>query len=416
MSDIEHRHLRSALEFAVLIAAEGQKRRPPLAFPKELKQFLAKPRLPTGALGRVRRIVEAAPDFRSALAGGALPEMVDEVGRLWLDGESDWERRASDIIEADASESEFRDLRRDLKRSEKRRAAAEQAAARIQAEVLVRDQTIDAQIAELDEVRADVVKANEELAEVRTELIDTRNELRHARDRQRAAVQRADAASNDMGAPDGAVGAGSSRPATDELAAAEASASAAKERLSNARDASHAFAAELERLLAADGPTGSASSDAGVGQDGSARRAPIRLPGGVISTSAEAAEHLVRSDAAIMIDGYNVAKLGWPDRSLEAQRDALINRAENLARRHGADLTIVFDGASVVGAHAAQRRTIRVVYSPDGVTADDVIRSEVARLPFDRPVVVVTNDREIVDDVRRAGANVVPSNAFVATL
>jgi predicted RNA-binding protein with PIN domain len=124
----------------------------------------------------------------------------------------------------------------------------------------------------------------------------------------------------------------------------------------------------------------------------------------------------VRADVAILVDGYNVAKLGWPGRSLEEQRDALINRTENLARRHGADVTIVFDGDSIVGAHAARRRTVRVVFSPAGVTADDVIRDEVGRLPPDRRIVVVTNDREIVDDVRRAGANVVPSNAFIAAL
>ena len=34
MTTIEHRDLRSALEYAVLIAAEGQKRRPPLPVPK----------------------------------------------------------------------------------------------------------------------------------------------------------------------------------------------------------------------------------------------------------------------------------------------------------------------------------------------------------------------------------------------
>ena len=34
MSEVEHRHLRSAIEFAVLIATEGQKRRPPLNFPE----------------------------------------------------------------------------------------------------------------------------------------------------------------------------------------------------------------------------------------------------------------------------------------------------------------------------------------------------------------------------------------------
>ena len=94
----------------------------------------------------------------------------------------------------------------------------------------------------------------------------------------------------------------------------------------------------------------------------------------------------------------------------------MIDRVENLARRHGAEITVVFDGASVVGAHAPRRRNVRVVFSPEGVTADDVIRAEVAHLPVERPVVVVTNDREIVDDVRALGANVIPSNAFIAIL
>ena len=98
----------------------------------------------------------------------------------------------------------------------------------------------------------------------------------------------------------------------------------------------------------------------------------------------------MRSDAEVLIDGYNVAKLGWPNRSLEQQRDALLDAVENLSRRFGTDATVVFDGASIVGAHASRRRLVRVVYSPSGVIADDVIRDEVDRLPPTRAVVVVT--------------------------
>ena len=56
------------------------------------------------------------------------------------------------------------------------------------------------------------------------------------------------------------------------------------------------------------------------------------------------------------------------------------------------------------------------VFSPEGVTADDVIRAEVGSISDEVPVVVVTNDREIVADVKAAGANVIPSNAFIAAL
>jgi predicted RNA-binding protein with PIN domain len=96
------------------------------------------------------------------------------------------------------------------------------------------------------------------------------------------------------------------------------------------------------------------------------------------------------------------------------QRQVLLDTVENVARRYGSDLTVVFDGAGVIGASSDQRRLVRVVYSPEGVIADDVIRSEVARLPATRHVVVVTNDRAVVTDVRGLGANTVSSDRFVA--
>ena len=74
----------------------------------------------------------------------------------------------------------------------------------------------------------------------------------------------------------------------------------------------------------------------------------------------------------------------------------------------------MFDGADVVGAHAPRRRLARVVYSPAGVSADDVIRAEVDATPADRPVVVVTNDQAIRRDVAAAGANLVTSDALLA--
>ena len=86
--------------------------------------------------------------------------------------------------------------------------------------------------------------------------------------------------------------------------------------------------------------------------------------------------------------------------------------AEELARRHVVDLTVVFDGADVAGAAATGRRLVRVVYSPPGVIADDVIRAEVARVPASRAVVVVTDDREILRDVKAKGANTIASRRF----
>ena len=88
---VDLRHLRSALEFAVVMAREGQKIKPPLKSPPELKKYFQLSRLPSTALPAVRRAVEGDDTFRSRLAAGALPELVDPIGRAWLTRAEGWE-------------------------------------------------------------------------------------------------------------------------------------------------------------------------------------------------------------------------------------------------------------------------------------------------------------------------------------
>ncbi|MFT4865218.1 MAG: hypothetical protein ACI8RC_002029 [Ilumatobacter sp.] len=411
-AEVEHRHLRSALQFAVLMASEGQKRKPAIPFPKDLKPFFNKSRLPNSALGRLRRCIEADPVFRQRLSAGALPELIDDIGRLWLANDEGWEQQASVLAEAADSAVEDGDLKTQLKRSEKRRDAAEQAAVRAQAELVHRDELTQMQSSEIDDLRAELAKSEEIVSEIRTELLDIRMDVRHARDREAAMATKMATANDQLAealrqiAMHGAVPV--AEPAPPELVLDNSAEVAA------AASAARALAEQLEALLfvpmAVEGATRRARGNRPI------NRTPVALPGGVIGSSAEAAEHLVRSDAQMLIDGYNVAKLGWPNRALERQRSALLDALENLARRFGTDVTVVFDGASIVGAHADRRRLVRVVYSPEGVIADDVIRDEVRRLPTNRAVVVVTNDAEIVRDVRADGANVVPSNSLLAIL
>jgi predicted RNA-binding protein with PIN domain len=136
----------------------------------------------------------------------------------------------------------------------------------------------------------------------------------------------------------------------------------------------------------------------------------------VLGDSEAAAEYLLRSGASVLVDGYNVAKLAWPDLDLAGQRVVLLDAIENLVKRFGSDMTVVFDGADITGATADGRRVLRVVYSPADVIADDVIRDEVRRLPATRQVVVVTNDREIVHDVRAMGANTMSSDQLLTLM
>ena len=137
------------------------------------------------------------------------------------------------------------------------------------------------------------------------------------------------------------------------------------------------------------------------------RRVALSLPGGVARESRPATEHLLRAGAVVFVDGYNVAKLGWPERRPGGQRDRVLDVADDVARRSGSELVVVFDGADITGSHARRRRLVRVAWSPPGVSADDVIRSEVAAVPAARPVVVVTNDQAIRRDVAADGANTV---------
>jgi len=79
---------------------------------------------------------------------------------------------------------------------------------------------------------------------------------------------------------------------------------------------------------------------------------------------------------------------------------------------------VVFDGANAETRPLVQPpRGVRVLFSPRGVLADDVIRDLVEAEPPGRPVAVVTSDQEIVRDVtRRAGVRAVAARALVRLL
>lgn len=121
--------------------------------------------------------------------------------------------------------------------------------------------------------------------------------------------------------------------------------------------------------------------------------------------------------ARLVIDGYNVTKTAWPTSPLEAQRIRLVGSLAPLVARTGAETTVVFDAAeSDHRPPVTAPRGVRVLYSPRGVIADDVIRDLVAAEPTGRVVVVVTGDRALGGDVARAGARVVVPDALLAIL
>ena len=100
---------------------------------------------------------------------------------------------------------------------------------------------------------------------------------------------------------------------------------------------------------------------------GPVRRQAIEVPRTAAKDPQLTAEYLLRVPALVaIVDGYNVAKLAWPDLSLDQQRTNLLDAVDGLARRFGTEFVVVLDGADVVGAHADRRRLARVRYSPAG--------------------------------------------------
>lgn len=119
--------------------------------------------------------------------------------------------------------------------------------------------------------------------------------------------------------------------------------------------------------------------------------------------------------AHLIVDGYNVSKTGYPDLTLAQQRERLVRQLAALSARTSAEVTVVFDGAAVV-VPAPPGRGIRVLFSPPGVIADDVIRDLVAAEPPGRVIVVVSSDREVADGVRRRGARTAGSGVLLGLI
>jgi predicted RNA-binding protein with PIN domain len=119
----------------------------------------------------------------------------------------------------------------------------------------------------------------------------------------------------------------------------------------------------------------------------------------------------------LVVDGYNVTKTGYGTLSLAEQRQRLVSGLSALAGRTRAEVTCVFDGTTLdVRVAAGPARGVRVLFSPEGQTADELIRRLVRAEPPGRPVVVVSSDREVADGVRAAGARPVPSRLLLRRL
>jgi hypothetical protein len=430
--EIPDRVVASALEFAVGLAAAGTKLRPPLPFPVELRPFLKFTKLPVKALRDVRRAVEGDRDFMGRLAMVAVPELVDDAGMLWLTRPDGWLAGLTEL--ASSHEATTLDGAAALRRAERRREAAEQATHRALAEVAsLRHELARTTVAQA-EANAEVEQLRRERESLRGEAATHQAELRRAIYRlstaqARLEAQRAEAAAavlrateaermRDVALADRAGGPADTGSDNSIQAVLTGAATVAADLAQQAQQA-RSLSIELGRLagrLESLEPV-AATKTARVTTSRKRRtssRKPVALPGGVYGSSSVATEYLVRHPGmVVLVDGYNVAKLGWPLLDLEHQRERCIETGEDVARRFGANIAVIFDGATVAGANASVRRLVRVAFSPEGVIADDVLRAEVDTIPDNVPVLVVTNDQAVIADVRAMGANTLSSDQWL---
>jgi len=299
---------------------------------------------------------------------------------------------------------------------------------------------------EVERLRAERDRLGQQVAEVRTRLADE--------------TARADAADAELAA----ARRGERRARADaDRARAEARAAVEQARADReAARAAHDAAAEARRAAAADLARARAERDAArhevaAGTDLATARARLLLDtvvdaaaglrrelalGPSTTTPAdEVAARLARSEPAarpgsrgrsgddparlddllsvprthLVVDGYNVTKAGYGELTLAEQRDRLVAGLLRVAAATGTEVTCCFDGTEAGVRPAAAPRGVRVLFSV-GEIADDLIRRLVAAEPPGRPVVVVTSDRAVADDVQAMGAVSVPSATLLARL
>jgi predicted RNA-binding protein with PIN domain len=400
----DDRLLRPALELAFEVAKRRSAEHPPRPMPASLRPFRHFARLSNTALAAVRRAVEEDESFRAEVA--AAPE-ADDLGApalLWLRRPEGWEERLAEVVEeAEAPTGMAPDgrLARRLegaeRAAERERRRAEELAAQLDrsqaalAEERGRTRSLEAErralTAEVCELAEQRSRAVTELKQVEERLARRTSELR--------ALEEAGAAE---GAPQPA-------PVVPEPVLL----TSARERL----DALAALASELRtgiaRLRADLTPVPTPVV--------AAPRQPEALPPGVLDETLAAAEHLLRRPGLlVLVDGYNVAKLGWPGAGLASQRDALLLTLTGLVTGPGPHVRVVFDGADVDAPSPRRPGRLQVTFSPSGVSADDVILELLEGQPPDRSVAIVSNDRRVRDGARRGGARVISSDHLLTVL
>jgi predicted RNA-binding protein with PIN domain len=375
------------------------------------------PRLPAA----VRRVAGFAPARRARLGATAItealaddelrervgtqvaarpaPDPVDAVtdaARHWLTRPEGWEEGLADALRRVADRPEPADDRaqREVERLRARLAEAEQSVRDLRA----------AHKAQLDEVKAENAALRRKLGDTRVAEKEARAAAEEAAAAERAAAERTTALDRD------------NRRLRAQVERLEAEAREGRRDARSERDEATLRARILLETVidAAAGLRRELALPQVGGAPGDRVEAHVAEAGQRVPAQVALEQYLTMPRARLIVDGYNVSKAAWPSSPLEAQRIRLMQSLAPLVARTRAETTVVFDAAETDHRPPVNApRGVRVLYSPRGVIADDVIRELVAAEPAGRVVVVVTADRAVARDVARDGASVVPPQALL---
>lgn len=350
------------------------------------------------------RFADRASAVESDPAPGA--DLADRGALLWLLRPQDWAAQLSDTLAQVALQAPQEPLDREVLRLRARVELAETSLREVRAEHRAKSQ----------ELRAEISTLRSKLADARGAAREARAELEivaASRDQAEAAVERA---------------AGRTETEVRRLRAQVDQLSAELQALRRESKGGRDEATVRSRLLldtlleAATGlrrelalpPLSQLPADAVQAQLADPGVSTSGVAGTLEPGSPALLEHLLALPRVhLIVDGYNVSKTAWPTLSLEAQRTRLLAALAPMVARTGTETTVVFDAHSSTSRPVASApRGVRVVFSPVGVIADQVIAEFVSAEPVGRVVVVVTSDQALSATTRQAGARVVWATAL----
>lgn len=451
-----------ALELAIVVGRVLTAVRPPEPVPRGMRPLVRFTRLPVSARPAVRKVIDDDEGFRERVARAAAEMDVPHPCRLFLERPAGWEQELAAVVRHQAAEEAANGTERESRALERRLAGAETAVARLE-QALTRARAEAARVAdELAGERLSRREAEEALDALRRRAASLEGERQSARRAAEAEVAELERLRAELAVArrEMAVGAAERAALQDEIGSARAGESAAQAQLApdtrrsmiatsavssaiaEAADAAGALARALAaaasavgppRLVTDDGvvteetavpatgrrsPTRSRAERSAAAQAGR-RRIPQALPVAMFDDSTEAAEHLVHVPGmVVLVDGYNVTLSAWQNLPICVQRVRLVDACAELAARSGCQVLIVFDGAGEPGdiPPRTARNGVRWQFSAPGVEADDVLLDLVADLDPDRPLTVASSDRRVRDGARHLGANAISTPQLLAAL